>query len=312
MQLDTLKSPYFIASAALLLAAGLFAANTDTPTLPAATPLVPVEAPASLQGTVSDGQLQTTADTLVLDASLIELFDYHLATVGERTLEQVLATLEAELDKRLPPKAAAEAKRLLQRYVAFKRELVALEQQTELAGASLESAQARIKAVRALRAKYFSPAELTALFGWQDTYDDDALARQAILRDSSLKPLQKQQRLAELDQRLPPEILAQRQVPVQHLTLAEQVSQARAKGADDAAVYQLRTASVGEPAAQRLAEVDREEAAWQQRIQAYLVELARIKADAALDEVGRSSAISQLRSTRFSADEQLRLRAYED
>ncbi|WP_460535328.1 lipase secretion chaperone [Chitinimonas naiadis] len=266
---------------------------------------------ASFGGTVSDGGGRSVGGELVLDEEVRRLFDYHLAAVGELPLAQIVAGLEADLDQRLPAKAAAAAKQLLKRYLAFKTALQQLEQDPKLAGDGLSALQARLAMVRKLRSQYFNTAETAALFGWQDRYDDDALARQAISRDGALSASDKAQRLAALDRQLPPEILTLRQAPVQHLALADSVTAARAKGADDAAIFRLREANVGAAAATRLAAVDKEETEWQQRISRYLAALAEIRGNSNLSELQRQAAIDTLRQTQFDASERLRLSAYE-
>jgi len=268
-------------------------------------------APTSFAGTAGDGSSLSQDGELVLDEGLRRMFDYHLAAVGELPLSQVVTNIEAELDKQLPPKAALAAKRLLKRYLDFKTALQALEQDPRLSGDAMAALQARLTAVRQLRSRYFSTQEAAALFGWQDRYDDDALARRMVQTDATLSAGQKRQRLAELDRLAPPEILAARQAPVQHLALADSVAAARAKGADDTAVYRLRAETVGPEAAERLAALDREEAAWQGRIQRYQADLAALKAKAGLSETERLAAIEQLRQAQFDAQERLRLTAYE-
>lgn len=267
--------------------------------------------PASFAGTGGDGTSQSEAGELVLDEGLRRLFDYHLAAVGELPLTQIVANIEAELDRQLPPKAAQAAKRLLKQYLEFKTALQALELDPRLSGDAVAALQARLATVRQLRSRYFSLQESAALFGWQDRYDDDALARRVVQADAALSAEQKRERLAELDRQAPPEILAARQAPVQHLALADSVAAARAKGADDVAVYRLRAETVGPEAAERLAALDREEAAWQGRIQRYQADLAAIRTKAGLSEAERQTAIEQLRQAQFDAQERLRLTAYE-
>src|SRR5438045_5472728 len=77
--------------------------------------------PASLADTTPDGAARATADdALVLDPSLIRLFDYWLTTVGEQPIASIRLQVEHDLDDRLGPRAARQAKDLFARYVQFK------------------------------------------------------------------------------------------------------------------------------------------------------------------------------------------------
>ncbi len=266
---------------------------------------------ASLAGTQPDGAPASPAAQLPVDDSLRRLFDYYLATEGEQSLAAIVAAVEAELERRFAPAAAQAAKQLFQRYLAYKRDLQALDGVASLQGNALGVARQRLDAARALRSRHFSAAEAAGLFGWEDRYDDDALARMQIQQDGSLSAADKRARLAELDRQLDPAMLAARQQPVQHLAVAEQVAKAREQGADAAEVFRIRAANVGEAAAERLAKLDTEEADWQRRIQAYQQTLAALRADSTLSQAEREARIAQLREAGFDAQERLRLSAYE-
>jgi len=276
-----------------------------------AAPAVPASPVASQRGSVADGAIVAAQGQLVVDDALRRRFDYALAALGERTLAQITAALDAAFDAELAPPLAANAKRLFRQYLAYRDAVQAMSRDTRLQAATLAATRARMLAMRAARARFFSPAEQTGLFGWQDSYDDDALARLEIEQDKQLNLKERQRRLAELDRNLPPQMLAARQAPVQHLVLADAVRTARAQGADDAAVYRLRADNVGEAAAARLATLDQQEHDWQQRIAGYLQDRAAILGDKTLDDAGRGARLQQLRDARFDALEQKRLAAYE-
>lgn len=297
-------------AALAVLTAGVAWLASRPSAVPPAPPAVPF-AP-SLVGTTPDGEVRhSLTRELVIDEGLRELFDYYLATLGERPLEQVVAEIERVLNARLSPKAAAEARALLSRYLVYRRALVALEQDRTLAGSDLGALKRRLAAIRQLRERNFGAEVARRLFGDEDRFAEDMLARLAIRQNPNLNPAQRAAALAELDRALPPEMLAARAALVQHQQLAETVAAARARGADEAEVFRLRSAEVGPEAARRLAAVDAEERAWQTRIQAYLSDYHALRADKTLDDTARTQAIQALRDARFSADEQRRLAAYE-
>ena len=257
----------------------------------------------SLQGTRPDGAVHVAPDdSVVADARLIELFDYYLSTVGEKSPAAVRAEIERELDRTLRPPAAAAAKRVLARYIAYRQALAGLHADRRLAGPDAAALKRRLNALRGLRAQYFSPREIAAIFGREDAASADALARMEIRDDRTLSAQQKQARLAALDAGLPADVRAAREAPLKIVRVQEEAERLRAGGAGEEDVFRLRAEAFGADAAQRLADVDQEEAAWKRRIDAYLAERRGLH-----DEV----AVAALRNRMFSEDEQRRLGAYE-
>nr|WP_308632850.1 lipase secretion chaperone [Massilia norwichensis] len=296
------------AAAALLPLAAFIGWPVSPPAGPAdPVPATPVSTAAafapSLQGTRPDGAVRVAPDdSVVVDEQLIGLFDYYLSTVGEKSPDQVRAQIERELDRTLRPPAAAAAKRVLARYFAYKQALGALEARQGLAGMDAASLQRRLAALATLRARFFSRQEIAAVFGREDAANQEALARLRIREDVTLTPQQKQERLAALEASLSPAERAAREAPLKIGRMQEEVERMRAAGADDDAIFRLRAEAFGADAAGRLAEVDREEAAWKQRIAAYLAQRRGLQDEA---------AVAALRSRMFSEEEQRRLAVYE-
>lgn len=272
---------------------------------PVAAPAVQAFAP-SMQGTVPDGDIKQAPDgALVVDAELGHLFDYYLAGLGERDLGAIRAEIERELDRRLKPGAAAQAKLLLGRYLDYKRALVGLEQQLPPGTDLLKGARARLAATHKIRAQFFTPAEIAGLFGFSDAYDRDALARLEISQDPKLSLTQRSEQLALLDKKLSPAMREERDAPVRVIRTEEAVQQLRAQGATEDEIYRLRAAAFSPEGASRLAQLDQEEAAWKTRMQSYLAQRAALPGAA-------DAQLQQLRDKYFTAEEQRRLGAYEN
>ena len=271
---------------------------------------VPPPAVSSLAGTTPDGGATATADdALVLDPALVRLFDYYLTTVGERPIAAIRAQVEHDLDGRLAPRAARQAKDLFARYVQFK---TALKEQrpAKPAGRSVDMLREGLRMMLALRATYFSDAESQALFSPQDAEASAALARMAIEQDPALDDKQRRERLAALDARLPASVRAAREAPLAVVRLEEAAQQIRAQGGSEDDVYRMRAAATSPEAANRLADVDRDEAAWKARIAAYQAQRATVLSTPGSD-ADRTAATSDLRNRLFTPEEQRRLAAYE-
>nr|WP_229417050.1 lipase secretion chaperone [Massilia eburnea] len=262
-----------------------------------------------MAGTQPDGRVQATGDNLRIDAELRHLFDYYLSALGETELPAIRAGIEQELSRRLQPAAAAQARRLLGQYLAYKRALSEVADGRRGPGeaapraALAAAARGRLLAMQSVRQRYFTPAESAGLFGDSDARDQDAVARLEAMDDKTLTPAQRQERLAEADRRLPPELREEREAPLRVLKLEQQVASARAAGASEDDIYRLRASAIDPQAAGRLAQLDQEQAEWQRRIAAYRA--------ASVNLAGNQAAIQQLRDRLFTPGEQKRLGAYE-
>ena len=264
---------------------------------PAAKPFAP-----SLEGTRPDGAIRVAPDdSIVVDAQLIALFEYYLSTVGERSPSEVQAQVEREPDRTLKSAAADAAKRALARYLAYKRALATLEAGPGLAGPDAASLVRRLDALARVRAQFFTKAEIAAIFGQEDAANADALARMRIREDQSLTAQQREERLAVLDASLPAEMREELEAPLRIGRLQQEAERMRAAGAAEDEIFRVRAEAFGPDAAGRLAEVDREEAAWKQRIGTYLAQRKGLN----------DAAVSALRSRMFSEEEQRRLPVYE-
>jgi lipase chaperone LimK len=92
--------------------------------------------------------------------------------------------------------------------------------------------------------------------------------------------------------------------------LEEAAQQIRAQGGSEDDVYRMRAAATSPEAANRLADVDRDEAAWKARIAAYQAQRAAVLSAPGSD-ADRAAAMGDLRNRLFTPEEQQRLAAYE-
>lgn len=273
----------------------------------------PGEFAKSLSGTIPSGSVRADGGELVLEPGLIDRFDYYLTTVGERSFADIKAEIERNLQQelKLNPQAATEALRLFRAYMEFRHAVDALPVIALTRDNSVEVARQRIEGALTLRARYFTPAEATALFGLGDTLTSDALARLAIESNQQLTSAQKRSQLAELDAKLPAQVREWRAPQNRMDSLTEAENSARARGASDAELLQIRTEIVGAEAARAMAATDQEEAQWQRRVAAYKVERDRVLADARGSEAEREAQVQQLRERTFNAGDRKRLEAFE-
>lgn len=312
-----MKTTSIVVFAAAAIAAAFFGAgmmqheSEEAAAAPSAPNLFPFV--RSLEGTVPDGALpEDSTDRLVVGEELVRLFDYYLVAVGEKSLDDIRREIERELDSRLKPNAAREAKAVLGRYLSYKQALLEVEKKPQLTGAGIEAMRGRLQAMQQARRQFFSEAEALAMFGMEDAMHIDAVSRLEISQDKSLSDAQKTERLAALDAALPAPLREARDAALQVVRLEEAANALRDKGASEDDIYRMRATALSPEAAARLADVDREDNEWRQRIAAWRAERRRVLDSVrTLPATDQERALQQLRQARFSEDEQLRLPAYE-
>ncbi|WP_237045092.1 lipase secretion chaperone [Aquipseudomonas alcaligenes] len=293
-------------------------------TVPAtAAPLAPVEAtpaaaesaalsslPPSFAGTAVDGQFRLDdAGNLLISMDIRRIFDYFLSAYGEERIQTSIARLQAYIRSQLDEPAESQALALLEQYLDYKRHLIQLEKDLPQM-ASLESMRQREQAVQNLRASIFSPEAHQAFFAQEEAYNQFTLQRLAIRHDPALNEQQKAEAMDRLRATLP-EDMQEMLVPQLQAELRQQTAALQAQGAAPEQIRQLRLQLVGAEATARLEALDQRRQQWQQRLDAYRQEKARIEANSGLSEEDRQAAIASLAEERFDERERLRLDAAE-
>nr|QDJ94102.1 foldase [uncultured bacterium] len=257
----------------------------------------------SQQGTEADGSVHSLQGGLRTDEGLRRLFDYYLASLGERSLVATRAALAEQLSRTLDPNRTQSALALFDRYLGYRRALTTL-------AAPDHTPAAQLAAMRRLRKHYFSDAEAQGLFGTEDRYNDFTLALAAVRADTSLDAATRNQRIAELEAALPEDLREARRAPVAHLALAAREQALREQGGNEEDLYRLRSQAVGQAGADRLADLDQRNAAWQNRIHDWRAEQARLNADSSLTPPEREAALARYVSEHFDERERRRLAAF--
>ena len=258
----------------------------------------------SMEGSEPDGDLKTVNDVLVVDAELGHLFDYYLNALGEKTLPQIEVELERELNRKLSPAAAAQAKLLLGRYLNYKRALVDVGKDPSIKGTTANVVRARLLAMQKVRAQFFSAKENAGLFGFSDAYDLDAVARLEIAEDKTLSEAEKAKRLAAVDAARPPAVREAQEAPLLVVKMEAEAKKIRDAGGSEQDVYQMRAKTVSADVAADLAALDQQEAAWKTKFAAYKAENQRLLG---LPEANRQAALQQFKQANFNQEDLRRL-----
>ena len=241
-----------------------------------------------------------TNDTLIVDADLRRLFDRYLAAATGKPVDMTRAQIEHELRRSLRPGDVQQANHLLRRYLDYRNALADDARIATVGEGVDEAVHLRLADIQRERARFFNTREIEGLFSSDEAVEVDALVRLELGRNRSLRDEQKQEKLLALT------------MPTEIATTEKSVHDMRANGASEEAVRSARTAALSVEAADRLAQLDRAEAAWSARIGAYFSERDRLRDDSgSVDVIDQSPVLQQLRDARFTVEEQQRLAAYE-
>ncbi|RJF91862.1 lipase secretion chaperone [Noviherbaspirillum saxi] len=146
-----------------------------------------------------DAARTVEVQALVVNTDLRQLFDHFLAEQGEKSLNEVRAEAEREIEQRLQPGPAAEAKRLLGRYLDYQRALEDADKEALPADGTIATLHAQAEAMRYRRARFLSTQEVQGLFGPYDPLGPHALAKLELYQDPALSNEQKAEKIAALE-----------------------------------------------------------------------------------------------------------------
>lgn len=169
--------------------------QTQPTTVASSTPatLGPDPFAPSLAGTDIDGALKADPNgELIVDLETRDFFDYFLSTVGEVSPDDVLDRIQTLAVNSLPPEAAQQAMALLDQYLNYKQQALAL-QNTPLDPArqqdpayQQEMLHNAFMDLKQLRQAVFSPEAHQAFFGLEEAYGEYTLATLDIARRTDL------------------------------------------------------------------------------------------------------------------------------
>ncbi|WP_437682586.1 lipase secretion chaperone [Sorangium sp. So ce131] len=263
----------------------------------------PRAAPPSLRGTDVDGAVIVDGrGDLVVGPEILAFFDYFLSATGEEPAAAIRARIVAAIRERAGGRAADQAVALLDRYLGYREAAGA-------AGAAPEAdPAARLAVLRELRREHFGEADAARLFGDEEREGEATLDEARIAADPALSPEERDAQIAEVEAALPEHLRAARDAAMRPLEQQVEEQALRAAGASAEEIHAHRVAVVGPEAADRLAELDRQRAAWQERLDTFSEQRAAI-AEGTADPEARRAAEEELLAREFTPEERLRVRA---
>jgi lipase chaperone LimK len=275
--------------------------------------------PRSLKGTQVDSEIIIDENKqLVVTEGLRRLFDYFLSAIGEEDEAVIFARVESYIRHHTPEPAASQAVAIFGKYVAYLKALPEIEkrygnlqlQATKDGELDLNAVAQQKQDVANLRQQYFDKTTIAAFFGTSDSYDDYSMEMVRINQNQQMSEAQKQAARQDYISRLPDSAIKTNIMQQANLgELMIRTEQMKAAGASPEALYNMRRELVGAPAAERLAQVDQEDANFDQRFTQYQTQKQRLLSQSA-NPAEAQTQIDQLEQQLFDDAERKRLSGY--
>ena len=263
--------------------------NSGTASPEASAPAVPQE--DSLRGTEVDGNVTLDAfGQLHIDRNLRRLFDYYLQHIGEKPLHAIRDELLSWLKRnpKLTEPIRQQVMTLFDKYVDYLHAMRNV--------GSRDGPQETFKIIKSLRRQFFSEQIAQAFFGDEEAYDLLTADRLAIVNDKTLSDQQRAEKLKELEDRADDQQKAERQEMANVEAAMKQTQEFDEANVDAETRFKARSAMWGEEAARRLADLDTQQADWNNRANDFGRRYNELQGNAGLSEADRAAKLENLLS----------------
>jgi len=164
----------------------------------------------SLKGTRIDGNLKADAQgRLIVDLETKDFFDYFLNTVGEVKEGEAIEQIRQLAESHLPESAVAEAMDLLEHYIDYKQEAVAINSQpvdpnrAQSPEGQMQILRQGLADMKRARRETMPSEAVDAFFGMEEAYGDFTLRRMEIQTNADLSAAEKRQQIRLEQEQLP-------------------------------------------------------------------------------------------------------------
>lgn len=257
----------------------------------------------TFKGAQVDGYLRTDhRGQLIVDINLRRWIDFHLSAQGELTLDDIVAYMQQQMQQ-LPQPGRDQALAILDSYLAYLNDLAEYDAEAarRIIDANLDDLEIRLAWQQRLRRQYLEPQVVIAFFGEDEALDQHTLLVRRLKRDGASA-----EDIAALEQQLPDDIQQARKESRLLISHAQNEEALKAQGASTQKIHQWRIQQYGVEAADRLAKLDIEQNAWQNKLKA-LQQFQNSLSN--LSDSERETQLQTYLDKHFSENEQKRLPA---
>ncbi len=274
-----------------------------------------LQAAHDMQDIQVDGDIVVTATgDVLINEQLRNLFDYINTAFAHYPVAQRTAWLTQFMaSKNLPAAKTTYLLGFYKHYSLYKQQEIALTASLKPAqhASDIMAVQTAKQQVSALQQQHLTTVEIMGFYGADQAYDDYQIQSALILNNTTLTEVAKATALAAARNTLPDSVKAQVMQTTVLAELEQLSADVKQQGSSASELYKLRAQLVGAAAAGRLAQMDSEDAHWQQRIAQYQQHKQAVLDNPALTSIEQNQAILELTTGNFNATERLRLKAYE-
>ncbi len=247
---------------------------------------------------------------LIVDEKVKQLIEFFLMTKTSEGIDQAIERLYEYLDMTLPEPAKSQARTLAAQYLNYKEQLDT-PQFSDATNLGDEASLAKIKEAlderKKLRRDILGEQHSDAIFGYEERYEDFSFARLQINANTNLSDEEKDRQIALAENSLPEDLAAKVRFKRESKSLERKIAVLKQSTGNEAEIFELRKQVYGEKAAQRLAYIEDNSYAWQQRVNEFYQQQAAIRNNETLTNEEKSQQIQRLKDQSFSYKEQVKL-----
>ena len=172
---------------------------------------------------------------------------------------------------------------------------------------TLKKLKAALADKKSVRRQHLGETVSDALFGHEERYDDFSLTRIEINSNPQLSEFEKEQRLAQAEDALPPVMAQKMRTKRQEKDLRQKISLLKEGTGNEQEINALRAEFYGPKIAERMAYLEDNSQAWQEKVSTFYNERDFISAQIDLDQDQKAQLIAEAKNSIFTQKEQIKL-----
>lgn len=247
-----------------------------------------------------NGNLRLTEDIRLI-------FDFFLASVDEEPLDTSINRLRWYLDDQLKGYPRQQADDILEKYLSAKLALHEFLGHTEYSSKSIEDMAALLEEQDDLLKGHLGLELYEVFYEEEISYDRQTLERYQIRKSVALSSPHNSGELKSANHRTYSAEQHHFTVDAKHIVLKQHTDSMLNEGASAEDIYEYRAQSLGSAAADRLAELDRRRAQWQNRLTDYQNQASKITQQMGITREDQLNQMAVLQNQLFSEKERIRV-----
>lgn len=247
---------------------------------------------------------------LIVDEKVKNIIEFFLLAKEFEGQEQAVERLKEYLAMTLPSPAKEQALVISEQYLNYKENLVTKQfsDNTKLSDeANLSEIKLALEERKKVRRQYLGEINSQAIFGYEESYDDFSFQRLQINTNTDLSASEKDQLISQAEQQLPNDLAEKMRYKRESKNLETKISELKKNLGNETEIFELRKEFYGEKVADRLAYLEDQSPAWQQRVHDFHQEQQSIHTNHSLSDDQKKRQIKILKNQYFTYKEQIKI-----